>query len=181
MMKNIDCMKKLIIWKFTGYYAPSWKYESKIFDGPQLFVLLLKLPKILFKKPLGLIVSVSVVATAISQRYVQSCSCFEREEEEWQTNQKSYWTKKEKWFGLLKLLARTYSALSKVCYENSLVFFLFELFSRHVYRNVNRVSCTWFKIMYTLVFILPSILMYLNKYFLLFLRTISIYIIYLHI
>ena len=82
MMKNIDCMKKLIIWKFTGYYAPLSKYESTIFDDAQLCFLLLKLPKILLEKTLGLIVSVSVVATAISQRYVQSCSCFEREEEE---------------------------------------------------------------------------------------------------
>ena len=133
------------------------------------------------QKTLGLIVSVSVVATAISQRYVQSCSCFEREEEEWQTNQKSYWTKKEKWFRLLKLLARTYSALSKVCYENSLVFFLFELFSRHVYTNVNRVSCIWLQIIYTLFYIWPFILMYLNKYFPLFLRIFHILCIFTYL
>ena len=162
----------LEIHRIRHIYAPLWNSWEWNIWWSTIILFTAKTTENITQKTLGLIVSVSVVATAISQRYVQSCSCFEREEEEWQTNQKSYWTKKEKWFRLLKLLARTYSALSKVCYENSLVFFLFELFSRHVYTNVNRVSCTWLQIIYTFVYIWPFILMYLDKYFLLFLRII---------
>ena len=51
-MKKYWLHENWLFWNSQDITLPYENYESKIFDGPQLFFLRLKLPKILLKKPL---------------------------------------------------------------------------------------------------------------------------------